>query len=392
MSNKSKTKFTISKAAHMLSGSPSLQLSSKARELELRGKKIFHFEIGDPDFDTPVNVGKAAIDSIRKGETHYAPPLGLSELREAICLETKKSLGFKPNLKQTAVGPAKAFIYFVARCLLDPGDEVILPDPGFASYYSVFDFMGVKYIQVPLREKNSFRISPDDVMRSITSKTRLIIINSPHNPTGAVMTRDEVKAIYEIAAQKNIYILSDEIYSKIIYKSRHYSPGIYDKCKRNTIILNSFSKAYAMTGWRLGWIVGPDELIKKVGLMIESVLSSIPPFIQKAGIEALRGNQTLLKKRLVDYHNRRDIMVRILNDIPGIKCLKPDGAFYVFPNISGTGMTSNEFAEFALKKAGVVLVPGTSFGVNGEGYVRLTYTTSIKIIKEGLAKLKQALS
>jgi len=392
MINKSSKNLYISKAAQKLSGSPALQLLTKAKKLESYGKKIYHFEIGDPDFNTPARISMAAIRSIKNGETHYAPPLGLKELREAIRLETKGSLGFKPDLEQVAVAPAKSFIYFVARCVLNPGEEVIVPDPGFSSYYAVFDFMGVRCIRVPLLERNNFRMSPDDVAKKITPKTRLIIINSPHNPTGSAMTKEEIKKMAQIALKNNIYLLSDEIYDKIIYDRPHYSPAIYDECGKNIILLNSFSKTYAMTGWRLGWIVAPENIIKKISFLIESILSSTPSFIQRAGIEALEGNQSFLKENLAQYRKRRDIMVKLLNQIPGIKCLKPEGAFYVFPNIKATGMTSKQFSDFALSKAGVIVVPGTDFGINGEGYVRMTFTLSMKDIKEGLKKLKLTLS
>ena len=386
-----KSQLKLSDAANRLSGSPVFDFLTKARKLEQQGKKVYHFEIGDPDFDTPLNIRKAGIDSIKKGETHYTNPLGIEELRKAICLETKRSLGFEPDLEQVAIGPAISLIYFVIRCTVNPGEEVIVPDPGFASYYSAFDFVGIKWRTIPLLEKNGFRMSPDDIAKKITSRTKLIIINSPHNPTGSVMHREEILKIAELASKKNIYLLSDEVYGKMTYGYPHYSPATYDKCLKNIIVLNSFSKTYAMTGWRLGWIVAPENIVKKIGLMIEMVLASVPPFIQMAGVEALKENGAFLKKIIAEYCNRRDIMVQLLNQMPGVKCLKPEGAFYVFPSIDGTGMTSQEFARFAIDSCGVILLPGTSFGPSGEGYVRLAYTNSEKNIREGLLKLKTAL-
>lgn len=389
MSNKSE-KY-ISRAAQRLKNSPVFDSFIKAQKLEREGKKMYHFEIGDPDFDTPPNIANAAIQSIQKGETHYVNPLGIRELREAIAIETERSLGFKPDLEQIAVGPASAFIYFLTRCLVNPGEEVIVPDPGFAPYYSTFDFIGAKWIAVPLREENSFRISPDDIAERTTPKTKLIIINSPHNPTGAITHKKEIDKIAKLALKKNIYLLSDEVYYKIIYDDTHYSPSARDKCTKNIIVLNSFSKTYAMTGWRLGWVIAPRHIVDKIGLMIETILASTPIFIQKAGTEAIKGDDSFLKSNLAEYRKRRDIMVRLLNQMPGVKCLKPEGAFYVFPNIKGTGMTSKKFAQFALDKAGVVLLPGTTFGAGGDGYVRLTYASSTRTIKEGLSKLRQAL-
>lgn len=382
----------LSLSAQKLSGSPMFQFLAKAQELEQQGKKIYHFEIGDPDFDTPRHINSAAIKAIKNGETHYVNSMGMRELREAIRLETKRINGFKPDIEQIVVAPAISFIYFVTRCVVNPGEEVIVPDPGFASYYSAFDFIGVKFVGIPLLEKNNFRMSPDDIRRSITPKTRLIIVNSPHNPTGAVMTQKEMLEIAKIASKNKIYLLTDEAYSRMTYGKKHQSPASFDKCKKNIIILNSFSKTYAMTGWRLGWAVAPSHIAKKMGLMIETLISAVPPFIQKAGIAALAGSQEFVKKSVAEYNRRRDIMVGLLNEMPGIRCLKPDGAFYVFPNITGTGMTSEKFAEFALEKAGVVLLPGTNFGKHGKGYVRLVYASSRQNIIEGMGKLKKALT
>ena len=381
----------LSKAAGKLKGSPMFQFLARAQEIELTGKKLYHFEIGDPDFDTPENIKKAAIDSLNLGETHYVHSSGIRDLREAICNEVQKTRGFRPDIEQVVIAPAKAFIYFLTRCVANPGEEVIVPDPGFSSYYSAFDFIGVKWVGVPVLEKNEFRMNPSDIRSLITDKTRLVVINSPQNPTGAVMTREEIEEVAKICEEKNIYLLTDEAYDKMTYDAKHYSASSLDKCKKNTIILNSFSKSYAMTGWRLGWSVAPEHIAKKLGLMIQTVISAVPPFIQKAGIEALAGDQSFIEKSMKEYRARRDEMVRLLNEMSGVTCLKPEGAFYVFPNITGTGMTSEEFSSFALEKSGVVLLPGNLFGEHGEGYVRLVYASSMEVIKEGLGRLKEAL-
>jgi len=367
------------------------QFLAKAQELEKQGRKLYHFEIGDPDFDTPDNIKKAAIDAIEGGETHYVNSSGIMDLREAVAREVERSYGFKPTTKQVVIAPAISFIYFLTRCVANPGEEVIVPDPGFSSYYSAFDFIGAKWVSVPLLEKNEFRMSPDDIRKAITDKTRLIIINSPQNPTGAVMTKEEIAEVAKIAEEKNIYLLTDEAYRKMTYDYPHYSAAVADQCKKRTVILDSFSKSYAMTGWRLGYAVAPEEIAQKMGLMIQTIISAVPPFIQKAGIEALEGDQSFIKKSMADYKSRRDEMVKLLNEMKGVTCLKPEGAIYVFPNIKGTGMTSEEFSEFALEKSGCVLLPGTLFGNNGEGYVRFVYATAIDQIREGLTKLKKAL-
>lgn len=381
----------LADAAYKLKGSPMFKVLAKANELEKQGQKIIHFEIGDTDFTPPGHIIEAAVRALRSGETHYVNSMGILPLREAICDSTEKEFGFRPTVDQVVIAPAISFIYFLTRCLVNPGEEVIVPDPGFASYYSAFDFIGAKWANVPLLEKNEFRMNPADVSQSLNEKTRLIIINSPNNPTGAVMTKEEIMAIAEIAREKDIYLLTDETYGKMVYDYPHYSPSVLDKCQERTIILNSFSKVYAMAGFRLGWIVAPKEIAEKIGLMIQTVISAVPPFIQLAGVAALIGDQSQIKAMILEYKKRRDAIVSGLNSLPGISCVVPQGAFYAFPNITGTGMTSEEFAEFALEKAGVTLLPGTNFGEHGKGYVRLSYATSIDNIKQAIENLKKAL-
>ena len=382
-------KFSL--AAEKLTGSPMFKLLAKAQELEARGKKILHFEIGDTDFTPPAHIIEAAVSALRAGDTHYVNSSGLPELRDAICDFTAKELGFRPAQAQVVVAPAISVIYFIARGLVNPGEEVLVPDPGFASYLSAFDFIGVRGVGVPLLEKNEFRLNPDDVLSKITDKTRLIIINSPNNPTGAVMKKEEIETVAKIAAEKNIYLLTDETYGKMTYDYPHYSPAVFDGCRRNTIILNSFSKVYAMAGFRLGWAISPPAIAEKMGLMIQTVFSAVPPFIQRAGITAITGDQSQILAMLDTYKKRRDAIVAGLNSLPGIRCVMPQGAFYAFPNITGTGMTSSEFANFALEKAGVALLPGTNFGEHGEGYARLSYATPVENINEAVERLREAL-
>lgn len=386
----------ISDAAQRLEGQKMFQILARSKELERQGKTILHFELGDPDFDTPGNIVQAACDVLKKGETHYAPSAGLFELREAAAEVTLKSRGFRPELNQLLVCPgANVMIYYAAACAVNPGEEVIVPDPGFVSYFSILKFLGIKIVRVPLFEKNEFRLNPDDVQKAVTDKTRMIIMNSPSNPTGAVMTEGEVKRMYEIAEKNDVYLLSDEIYARMVYKdanSAHHSPGKFDHCKERTIIVNGFSKSYAMTGWRLGVVTGPSELISKMGLLLETTTSCVSPFIQKAGIEALKGSQGPIINMVEDFRKRRDVMVEGLNGLPGITCLKPNGAFYVFPNITGTGLTSEEFAEVMLNQAGVALAPGPIFGAYAEGYVRLCYANSIENISEAIERMRKVLT
>ncbi len=276
------------------------QILAKAQELERQGKEILHFELGDPDFNTPVTIVDAAVKALKDGETHYASSAGLLELKEAAAEVTVRSRGFRPDLEQLLVCPGvNVMIYYATACAVESGEEVIVPDPGFVSYFSILKFLGTKIVRVPLREENEFRLNPDDVRKAMTPKTRMIIINSPSNPTGAVMTEEEIKKIYEIAEEYDVYLLSDEIFARMIYQdagTRDYSPSKYDHCRKRTIIANGFSKSYAMTGWRLGVATGPAEIISKMGLLLETTTSCVSPFIQKAGIEALRGNQEPILK------------------------------------------------------------------------------------------------
>jgi aspartate/methionine/tyrosine aminotransferase len=363
--------------------------------LEKQGKDIIHFELGDPDFDTPEHIKDAVYESLKKGETHYAPSSGLTDLKEISAEVTVRSRGFKPALNQLLVcAGANVMIYYAIACSVDPGEEVIVPDPAFVSYYSIIDYLGVKAVRVPLREDNKFRLDPADVEKAINPKTRMIIINSPSNPTGAMMTPEEIEQIYKIAEKHDLYLLSDEIYARMVYadaNTKFSSPSAFDHCKERTIIVNGFSKSYAMTGWRLGVMTGPAPLIEKMGLLLETTSSCVSPFIQRAGIQALTGSQKQINDMVLEYRKRRDVMVDGLNSLPGISCVKPDGAFYAFPNIKKTGMTSDGFTDFMLKEAGVAITPGNVFGENGEGYVRFCYVNSLKNIEKALKKMRIAL-
>ncbi len=383
---------SLSDAAYRVEGQPMFKVLDKVKKLEKKGEHIIHFELGDPDFDTPKHIVEAAYDSLKKGETHYTSSMGLPDLRVAASEVTLASRNFKPNIEQVLVTPgANILIYLAVKCLVNPGEEVIVPDPGFPTYYSVLKLCQVTPVRVPLLEKNKFRMNPDDIRKAVTPKTRLIIMNSPNNPTGSVMTPKEIDEVYKIAHEKEIYLFSDEIYSRMMYDNvKFHSPSTNDQCKHTVIVANGFSKAFAMTGWRLGIAIGPEHVIEKMGLLVQTLCSCVPPFIQRAGIAALKGDQTEIYKMIDTYKQRRDVLVNGLNEIPGITCLKNEGAFYVFPNITGTGMNSEEFADFILDKAKVALLPGTNFGKYGQGYVRLTYAASITDIKEGIERIKKA--
>ncbi len=383
----------LSKITEKFEGRSSFTLLAKVKELERAGENIIHFEIGDPDFNTPNHIIEAACSSIKNGETHYTSYMGLHDLIEAAAETTLHTRGFKPSIEQIIVTPGANIVFYMAiKCLVNPGEEVIIPDPSYPTYGTAIKACDAIAVRVPLLEKNAFRMNPEDIKKAITEKTRLIIINSPNNPTGSVMTRQELDETYKIAEENNIYLLSDEVYSRMMYgKTQFYSPSSNDKCANTTILVNGFSKAFAMAGWRLGITTGPKEIIEKMGFLAQTLYSCVPPFVQRAGVAAINGDQSEIRKMMQIYKERRDLLVEGLNKIPGISCLEPEGAFYVFCNITKTGMTSEKFADFMLKTAKVSLLAGTSFGQYGEGYARLTYANSIENIKEGLNRMREAL-
>lgn len=381
----------LSESAYKIEGQPMFKILERVQELEREGKHIIHFEIGDPDLNTPKYIIDAAYSSMLNGETHYTNSMGLYDFRMAVTKATLSSRKFLPTIDQVLVTPgANIIIYLAVKCLVNTGEDVIIPDPGFPTYNSVLKFCDVNPIRVPLREENKFRMNPDDIRKAITPKTRLIIINSPNNPTGAVMTPEEIDQVYDIAEENDIFILSDEVYSRMMYEGKFHSPSANDHCKRRTIVMNGFSKVFAMTGWRLGVAIGPEHIIEKMGLLVQTLVSCTPPFIQRAGISAIEGDQTEVWNMMNTYKERRDIIVDGLNSIRGISCVKSNGAFYVFPNITKTGMTSGQFAKYLLDDDGVAVVPGTNFGEYGEGYIRLTYATNIENIKIGLERIRKS--
>jgi len=384
----------LSELSKRIDGQPMFKLLDKVKKLEHEGRDIIHFEIGDPDFETPENIVDAGIDAIKNGFTHYTSSFGLKEFRQKICETTERSRGFKPNLNQVLVTPgANIAIFYAISCIVDPGEEVIVPDPGFPTYYSIIKMCNVVPIRVPLLESNKFRMNPKDIENSITEKTRMIVINSPQNPTGSVMTEEEIKMTYDIAKKYDLFVYSDEIYARMIYKDSVFSsPSIFDKCLERTIISNGFSKAFAMTGWRLGAVIGPPNVIEKMRLLLETTSSCVPPFIQKAGIEAIEGEQTSQKNMYVEYEKRRDLIVNGINSIPELTCVAPGGAFYVFVNIKKTGMTSETFCEYVLEDSGVAMLPGTSFGQFGEGFIRICYAVGQNEIKDALERIKKSIS
>jgi aspartate aminotransferase len=363
---------------------------SKAKELEARGKEMIHLEIGEPDFDTPQNITESAIEALRNNWTHYNPSAGLPELRQAVAEEMKETRGINIGPENVVITPGgKPVILFSLLALANPGEEVIYPNPGYPIYESVINFIGARAVPIKMREENKFRLDVDELISLITPKTRMIIINSPQNPTGSVLTHDDLKAIADIALKRDIYVLADEIYSQILYDGKHESITSFPGMTERTIILEGFSKTYAMTGWRVGYGVMPKDLAVQVAKLETNFNSCTTTFAQVAGIEALRGDQSAVRQMVSKFKDRRDIFLDGLNRIDGFNCHKPAGAFYLFPNISKFGIKSAEMEYRLMHEAGIAALSGTSFGAFGEGYIRFSYASSTANIKKALDKLAE---
>lgn len=381
---------SLSKTANNLIGQPMFHLLKRAREIEKNGKRVIHFEIGDPNFDSPRCAIDATKDALDNNLTHYTDSMGIIEFRDSISQYTDKYWRFKPPIEQILECPANAIIDFTIRCTTNLGEEVIYPDPGFSTYYSAISYNGMVPIGIQLKEENNFRMNPDDIIEKITDNTRLIIVNTPNNPTGSVMTKKEISEIAKIAEDNDIYLLSDEVYARITYDKTHYSPSVLDKCKERCILLNSLSKTYSMSGWRLGYAIGPEKLMEKMGLLLQTIMSCQPAFTQLGGKAVLINDQSILDENIKKLRERRDVLIKGIDKISGIFCVVPEGAFYVFVNIRDTGMSSDMYAEKLLINTGVCVLPGTCFGKYGEGYVRLCYaSTSIKEIEEAIDKIRK---
>lgn len=368
------------------------EVLAKARALEKQGKDIVHLEIGEPDFDTPRNIKDAAIKALNEGYTHYVPSAGISELRQAIADYISKTRNLKVAPEEVVVTPGgKPIMFYTILALVNPGDEVLYPNPGFPIYESLINFVGAKPVPIPLEEKNDFSLDREYVKKMITKKTKLIILNSPENPTGGVLSREDLKVVADsISGRNDAFVLSDEIYSRIIYEGKHESITAFPGMKDKTILLDGFSKTYAMTGWRLGYGVMHKDLALKVAQLMTNSNSCTSAFTQMAGVEALTGPQNEAERMVSEFKKRREVIVDGLNKIKGITCKKPRGAFYVFPNIEGTGMDCRKLGEHLLNNAGVAVLPGTSFGKYGEGHLRLSFANSIENIKKALERIARA--
>jgi aspartate/methionine/tyrosine aminotransferase len=362
---------------------------ARAQALEAQGRKVLHLEIGQPDFPTPGNVAEAGMEAIHSGKTRYNPPAGIPDLRRAIAEYTSRRLGLDLDPGRVVVGPgAKPGLFFPALALVQPGDEVLYPDPGFPSYASVIGVAGGTPVPIPLREENQFSFDLEAFDSRINDRTKLIILNSPGNPTGGVIPFEDLEHIAEQARRHDAWVLSDEIYTRLVYdggtaRSIAEVDGMLDR----TIIVDGFSKTYSMTGWRLGYMIAPPALAERLELLLTHAVGCTATFTQYAGVEALAGPQDFVVEMAVEYQRRRNRMLELVHAIPGVRAEKPQGAFYLFPNVKAFGLSSKEIAARLLDEAGVAVLAGSDFGPGGEGYLRLVYATSMAVIEESLEKM-----
>lgn len=370
------------------------EVLARAKKLEAQGRDIVHLEIGEPDFDTPRNIIDAAINALNNSYTHYTPAAGLPQLREAIANYATKNKNISTNAEEVVVVPGgKPIMFFSIMATVNPGDEVIYPNPGFPIYESVIKYVGGKPTPIKLKEENDFRFDLDELKSLISNKTKMIIINSPQNPTGGILTKEDIEGIADLVRNKGILVLSDEIYDRITYHDeKPISIASLEGMKDWTIILDGFSKTYAMTGWRIGYGIMHKQIAEKVTQLMINSNSCTSAFTQMAALEAITGPQGEVLKMVKEFKDRRDVIVEGLNAIPGVSCKSPKGAFYVFPNISSFGKTSREIEEYLLNEAGVACLRGSAFGEFGEGYLRLSYANSIENIEKALERIKEALA
>ena len=375
---------------HSIGTETAFEAAARARALEATGRSVIHLEIGEPDFDTPASVREAAKRAIDGGRTHYPPFPGIPELREAIAADSAVRRGFAPDPADVFVTVGgKGVMTYAILALVDPGDEVIVPDPGYPIYESVTRFAGGTPVPIAIRQEHDFRLDPDELASLITPRTKLIVINSPANPTGGVLTAEDLRRIATIAIEHDLVVLSDEIYSRILYGgAEHVSIAALPGMRERTIVLDGFSKTWSMTGWRLGYGIVPEWLRHGFGRLLINTVSGATTFAQWGAVEAISGPQDEVEAMVEAFRARRDLVVDGLNAIPGIRCLRPAGAFYVFPEVSGTGLTGEELADRLLQEAGVSVLAGTAFGEVGTDHIRLSYATSTANLEEALVRIR----
>ncbi|MGO9865134.1 MAG: pyridoxal phosphate-dependent aminotransferase [Terriglobales bacterium] len=386
------TQFELRLASRMsrLGTETAFEVLSRARALEKAGKEIIHLEIGEPDFDTPANIVEAGVDALYMGWTHYGPAAGLPDLRQTIADYVSRTRKVPVTSDEVVVVPGgKPIMFFSILALIDEGDEVIYPNPGFPIYESMINYVGGRAVPIQLREERDFSLDVKELASLITDRTRLIILNSPQNPTGGVLTKKDILEIADAIGDRNIMILSDEIYSRLLFEGEHFSIMSVPGFKERTILLDGFSKTYAMTGWRMGYGVMRPDLAAHIARLNTNSNSCTASFTQVAGITALRGDQSSVDKMRAEFHRRRDAFVGGLNKIKGFSCRTPKGAFYTFPNITKTGWPSKKLADALLEQAGVACLSGTAFGKFGEGYLRFSVANSLENLNTALARIDE---
>ena len=378
--------------ARQLAGESAFDVLRRAQELEAAGREVIHLEIGQPDFPTPAHIRAAAARALEEGHTGYGPSQGLPELRDAIAEKAGELRGLSFSPEEVVVAPgAKALLFYAINALAGPGDEVIYPDPGFPAYQSVIAHSGATPVPLPLREETGFRFDADEFLGLVSDRTRLVILNSPQNPTGGVLEREDLRAVAAAAVENDFRILSDEIYLHFCYDSPFETIASVEEAGERVIIIDGFSKTYSMTGWRLGYALLPPSLVKTFDLYNVNIASCACTFSQHAAVEALRGPQDSVTSMVAEFRERRDCLVEGLNSIRGISCGTPGGAFYAFANITKTGISSAELASRLLAEAGVAVLSGASFGPCGEGYIRLSYATSMEKLRSGIERMANLL-
>jgi aspartate aminotransferase len=370
------------------------EVLARARRLEAQGKDVIHLEIGEPDFATPDNIVDAALSAVRGGATHYTPASGIMEVREATARYVGERTGTSPTAENVVLVPgSKNILLFALLSLIEPGDEVVVPDPGYPIYRSLVEFVGGRAVAVPIREANQFRLDVAELRSLVTERTRLLIINSPANPTGGCLTRADCEAVAALATERDLLVVSDEIYSRILYEGEHVSVYALPGMPERTILMDGLSKAWAMCGWRLGFGVMPAELARRMDTLMINTSSCAAAFTQLAAVEAFESpsSDASVDAMVEEFRTRRDVIVEGLNKLPGVRCHRPSGAFYVFPNVEGTGWSERDLATALLEQEGVAALPGTAFGAHGAGYLRLAYSNSVANIERALDRMGRLL-
>jgi aspartate aminotransferase len=384
----------LCEAVSRIGSESAFEVLARAKALEATGRRIVHMEIGEPDFDTPAHIKRAGIEAIEGNFTHYSPSAGIAELRDTIAAygSRLRKLSVPYSRENVVVGAgAKPLIWNLLSALLDPGDELVYAGPAYPAYASAAGYLEARAIPVHLLESRNWRLDLDELAAKVGPKTKAVVINSPHNPTGGVLTREDLETVAELAHKHNFLVISDEIYSRNIYDAKFVSIAQIDGMRDRTVIVDGFSKAYAMTGWRLGYVIAPEEIAKTVTLFNNNTFSCVATFVQRAGIAALTGDDAPVQQMNATFRERRDAIVSGLNAIPGISCTVPEGAFYAFPNVSQITTDDRHLATWILQHAGVACLGGSSFGAAGKGYLRFSYAASIDDIRWGLEQLREAL-